>query len=471
MKVKDIGLTGDCARVLRVPDTLNYKYTPARRARVLDQYSTLERHDFPVVFAKLLEIAPPTSKATRKPLNFGPVADAFKQLLLKPLGAGIETLWPPLPFEPIGCECAWLREAYETGGKAFDNPQWNLTTLCAVFLEDGNALAHKFGEKHPDYDYGKTEAEWERKNREHDIKGIGWPSCKAIKDNGSVHCASCPHFAAGKSPLNLAPPQPPPAEPAPDAWDPADLRVSFSNIRHRQWVYGTYLLRGEVTMLAAPGGVGKTALATSWAVEIATSTELLDETIWGADLKVLSINGEDGKTEAERRVWAFTRAHGLKEQPPERLYVIGADDPRVQQMSLLQTNGRSNPSLNMAGFAVLESALDALHPDVLIIDPLVVFCGGVNMSDNAMMALVIRGLKILAVEYKCAVLVVHHTKKGGEPGDQESISGAAAIANLARRAIMPVPMTAGEATELGVLPCGRAPPCLLPHCRRSWCRR
>jgi hypothetical protein len=67
----------------------------------------------------------------------------------------------------------------------------------------------------------------------------------------------------------------------PPFWSATQLKVSFSNIPHRHWLYGTYLIRGEITVLAAPGGVGKTALATGIAVEIATGIELLGEKIYG----------------------------------------------------------------------------------------------------------------------------------------------------------------------------------------------
>jgi hypothetical protein len=66
-----------------------------------------------------------------------------------------------------------------------------------------------------------------------------------------------------------------------------------------------------------------------------------------------------------------------------------------------------------------------------------------------------RELKRLAAKFDCAVLIVHHTKKGGDRGDAEAVSGAAAIVNLARRAIMPVPMAKDEATTFGVLPSQR----------------
>ena len=38
--------------------------------------------------------------------------------------------------------------------------------------------------------------------------------------------------------------------------------------------------------------------------------------------------------------------------------------------------------LDESGFEVLEAALEALRPDVIMLDPLVAFCGGGNMNDN-----------------------------------------------------------------------------------------
>jgi RecA/RadA recombinase len=241
-------------------------------------------------------------------------------------------------------------------------------------------------------------------------------------------------------------------------WSPASLNVSLSMLPHRRWLYGTYLIRGEITVVAAPGGVGKTALATGIAVEIATGVEILEETIWGGkDLKVLFINAEDGLTEIERRVRAFYLAHAsnLSGQKLDRLYVAAAGDARVQRMSFLSTTEKGLSVLDRTGFAVLVSALHSLRPDVLVLDPLVAFCGGGNMNDNALMSLVIRELKRLAAEFDCAVLIVHHTRKGADVGDAEGISGAAAIVNLARRAIMPVPMSEKEAEKFDVLPSER----------------
>lgn len=241
-------------------------------------------------------------------------------------------------------------------------------------------------------------------------------------------------------------------------WPAAGLQVSFSNIPHRHWVYGTYLIRGEITYEAAPGGVGKTAHSIAMAVEIATGTEVLGEKIWGNNLKVLYINAEDGRDEINRRVQAFYLAHAQKltGQNFARLLVLGVDDPRIQSLSFLTVNEKGATVLNRAGIDVLGSALETLRPDVLILDPLVAFCGGGNMNDNAVMALVSRELKRLAAKFNCAILINHHTRKGSKNsdpgGEAEEISGASSIVNLARRALTLKTMTEEEAKLLGVYP-------------------
>ena len=138
--------------------------------------------------------------------------------------------------------------------------------------------------------------------------------------------------------------------------------------------------------------------------------------------------------------------------------MAGADDERVHRLSFLRTTDRNFSSLDKSGFEVLEGALAALRPDAVILDPLIVFCGGGNINDNALMAQVLRELKRLAAKSDCALLVVHHTRKGSkgsEDGNAEAVSGASAIVNLARRAIMPVTMTGDEMKVLGVLPSER----------------
>lgn len=229
------------------------------------------------------------------------------------------------------------------------------------------------------------------------------------------------------------------------------LNVSFSTLRHRRFVYGIDLYCGEITVLAAPGGTGKSSWAVGVAIELAANKAVLGEKIWVKKPNVLYINGEDSKEENERRIWAFCLRHNIGEQDIQRLYLLGADDWRTQKLSFLRTE-RASSVLDEMGIGHLEALLDTVKPDLLVLDPLLSFCGGANVNDNAVMAQMMRALKQLASKFGCAVLVLHHTRKGGEPGSAEAVSGASAIVNLARRAISVVPMTKEESAKFGVPP-------------------
>ena len=243
----------------------------------------------------------------------------------------------------------------------------------------------------------------------------------------------------------------------PAAWSAADLHVSFSNIPHRRWLYGVDLVRGDITLIGSPGGAGKTSLAIGMAVSIAVGRPLLDEKIFGGEgLKALYINAEDSGIEMKRRTWALCLKHNIAEKDLSRFYVAGTDDPRVQRLSFLRTIEKSSSVVDQKGFEQLEGLIAALQPDLLVLDPLVALCGGGNINDNAAMSLVMRNLKRLAIKHDCAVLIVHHTRKGGDLTNAEAISGASAIVNLARRAIMPVTMAVEESNQhAGVLPSER----------------
>jgi hypothetical protein len=373
-------------------------------------------------------------------IDRGP-ATAFAGLPVESLGNGIET-----DIEEIRAAVAAIPPVAISG-----EPDWmklarGLAHEAAVFKTQADSLweiLDTASRQAPGYD--------ETENRNRWVRYIS----EALVRENPITIATVFHLAVEHGWQRSPPPVSTPA--SPPAWSPADLRVSFANIPHRHWLYGTYLIRGEITVLAAPGGAGKTALATGMAVEVATGTEILGEKIFGGDLRVLFVNGEDGGAEIARRVWAFclAHAHKLPPQSPDRLYVAGADDPRVQCLSFLRTD-KTVSMLNPGGFAVLEGALETLRPDMVILDPLVTLCGGGNMNDNSVMSLVIRELKRLATKHDCAVLVVHHTRKGADDGNADAISGASATVNLARRAIMPVTMTGEEAKNLGVLPSERS---------------
>jgi AAA domain/Primase C terminal 2 (PriCT-2) len=457
----DGAVTGDSARVLRVPGTLNWKHNPPREVKLLGMG---EEYDFATIEAlKDVTPAPGSRRSYGSQKAPPPIPARYRG---KPCTALIVVRDEDLPpsFPPMSAKD--LRACLDRIPNDTVNwDRWNTIGMRIYAACEGE-------------DYGLHE--WQRWSDQ--LIPDGKDSCE---DRWNTYHTSPPSRTGAGALVNEVrritgyerwlPPKPGlrPAvdgafdrghpitienSPAPIAWSAADLKVSFSNIPHRQWLYGTYLIRGEITVLAAPGGAGKTALATAMAVEVATNKELLGEKIWrdhDLNLKVLFVNAEDSGTEIRRRVWAFCRAHNVAEQDLGRLYVAGNDNTLVQRLSFLQTTDKKLSVLDQKGFTNLEAALQSLHPDVVILDPLVALCGGGDMNDNAAMSLVIRELKRLASNFNCAVLILHHTRKGGDVGNPEAISGAAAIVNLSRRAIMPVPMTQADADELKVLPSQR----------------
>lgn len=121
------------------------------------------------------------------------------------LAEGVREDMPPLDPTLIIKGCPFFREAFVTGGKDFNQPQWMYTTLATTWMEKGKELAHALGKGHPGYTPDSTEEMFARKERDRAANpSLGWPTCRAIEQTGFGGCAGCPHRNAGKSPLHLA---------------------------------------------------------------------------------------------------------------------------------------------------------------------------------------------------------------------------------------------------------------------------
>jgi hypothetical protein len=217
-------------------------------------------------------------------------------------------------------------------------------------------------------------------------------------------------------------------------------------IRHRPFLYGTRLLRGEITVLAAPGGRGKSATAIATALALTAGRKLLHDTVFGAPKNVLLFSTEDGREELRRRMLAAKNHYNLTDSEIARLHVAGADEGRFT----LITGPDKSAVVNQKAIDELGRLIAEVRADVVILDPLgplVPF--GIN--DNGLMAQLILSLKQMATAHDCAVLVLHHFKKGAD-GSVESISGASSIVNHARVAITVESMKMDEGAQYGVLP-------------------
>ena len=445
----------DLPRVMRLPGTLHLK-DPKAPSKVTLLISG-QRWKLPDLSAQLaLSLAPSSNRA--KP-DFGSLPPADRGRLARMFGAdyfsalhdlyaGIET-----NIEEIRSAAAALRPttiAAEPDWVKFARGMAHEAAVYSAQAEELWLVLDTTSTAAPGYNQVENRRRWERYIDEafnhrapltiatvfSMARKDGWTGWSPLAGNPGVNSFT----SAGN--LNAGAGTPVPLS--------SGLRVSFSGISHRAWLYGIDLVVGEITVLASPGGVGKSSLAIGMCAAVATGKRLLDEQIYGKNLSALYINAEDSRIEMQRRVWAFSLQHGLAEQDLDRFLLLGADDWQTQRISFLRTD-RGASVVDGDGIAFLDTLLADSRPDVVVIDPLVAFCGGGNLNDNAVMSLVMRGLKRLANKFKCAILVLHHTRKGGDLSSAEAIGGASAIVNLARRAIMAVPMSSEEAPKLGVL--------------------
>jgi hypothetical protein len=190
----DSQCTIDAARILRIPDTHNYKYDPPGNVEFLLKPS--DDCDVEDIRAALSPFSAPAPAFPARPMVGG--ADD--------LSAGIDLgKAAPVKLEDLKPECAFVREALDTGGASYTNPLWNLTTFIATFAEDGRAMAHEMAKGHSGYDPETTDALFDRKEAEKQKKDLGWPSCNTIAASGYMNCNACPHRFDGKSPLHFTP--------------------------------------------------------------------------------------------------------------------------------------------------------------------------------------------------------------------------------------------------------------------------
>ena len=228
------------------------------------------------------------------------------------------------------------------------------------------------------------------------------------------------------------------------------LTVDLNNMPpHRQWSLGTKLIRGEIAVLAAKGGWGKSAYAMSLACSAASGRDFLNEIVWGNPKPVLYINSEDGTDELQRRFIAQAQHHTLTSADLKNIMIRGVDTPGHETLTI---GDESAPRVNEAGITALDQIITKACAEIVILDPLGTFCPA-ELNDNGVMGQVVLRLKRLAKKHNCAILVVHHTRKDGDLTNVDAIGGASAIVNQARVALMLARMTAEESKNFkGVLP-------------------
>ena len=201
-------------------------------------------------------------------------------------------------------------------------------------------------------------------------------------------------------------------------------------IEPRQWLYGQHLIRQFTSITIAPGGVGKSTLAFTDCIAMASGRTLIRNRPHGR-LNVWAWNGEDPFEEMERRVTAACLRLGVEPSEIEgRLFLDSGREMAIK----IATLGKAGPEVTAAVIDALVAAIVDRGIDVLVIDPLVAI-HNVPENDNGAMDAVLKALAQIAHRANCAIEIFHHTRKlNGAENDMDSARGGSAIAGAVRSA-------------------------------------
>ena len=203
-----------------------------------------------------------------------------------------------------------------------------------------------------------------------------------------------------------------------------------ATIPRREFVYGKNLIRKQVSVTVAPGGVGKSTLGVAEAVAMASGRDLLGDTV-PSKLKVWLYNLEDERVEMQRRIIAAMQVHDVAfaEIKDRLFYDTGRERPLCTAITISNQVEIIQPVIEE-----LAQEITRREIDVMIVDPFV-SSHQVNENDNNSIDKVAKEWVALADRCNCAIELVHHTRKAyGQEVTSESGRGATALLAAARSA-------------------------------------
>ena len=186
----DPAVTSDAARVLRVPQTNNYKDNPPNPVKVLTDVVKL--HDFDVLTNLIGDVTP-------VPTIFKP-SEKMKALIksdanLTGYDENYENSMKLIVDKTIAGEGCSQLGLILTHQAEVDEPLWRAGLSIAKFCKNGDTIAHEISAKHPDYNKGETVKK---------LEGIAGPYLCDKFDSINPHiCTKCQHWGNIRSPIVL----------------------------------------------------------------------------------------------------------------------------------------------------------------------------------------------------------------------------------------------------------------------------
>ena len=189
----DRNVTGDVARVLRVPLTHNHKDTPPAPVKVL-QGGEIKPYDLEEFAALFSAYAAPVSAAPELPFKNALMTldeDPVMKRLLQDRISRFKTI---LVKSSEGRGCAQIKYAFDNQ-EDLSEPLWRGALSIAKFCVDSRMGAKAMSSRHPEYNEADTHAK---------MDGIAGPhKCATFEDVNPDACEGCPLKGKITSPIQL----------------------------------------------------------------------------------------------------------------------------------------------------------------------------------------------------------------------------------------------------------------------------
>ena len=175
-------------------------------------------------------------------------------------------------------------------------------------------------------------------------------------------------------------------------------------IPRRQWLYGRHYVRKFISETIAPGAYGKSTLAMTEALAIATGRALLDITP-DERVNVWIWNGEDPMEELQRRIISAAMYYEIDPTEIEgRLFVDTGRETKIAEQTKIGA---------VVARPIVDAVIATIHDNeigLMIVDPFVASHRVVE-NDNPAIELVAASWAEIADVTGCAIELVHHARK------------------------------------------------------------
>jgi hypothetical protein len=228
---------------------------------------------------------------------------------------------------------------------------------------------------------------------------------------------------------------------------PFILRPS-RDIPARGWLYGGCLMRGFVSLLHGPAGVGKTSVYIVEGLALATGRDLLGvKPVERVPVWLLSL--EEPFDEMERRIAAAAMRYGIKaEDLKDWLFVDGVPETPL----IIARHGQRGVEIVQEKVAAIVECIERHNIGALKVDPLVA-CHAISENDNGEVNTMLSAWRGIAHRTQCAIELVHHDRKNSgnaSASGTEQARGASALSGAVRIARQVQVLEKNEAAKMGV---------------------